>query len=42
MTVDEEVRAFNEAYERALAEQDVEARVSLHTDDARLMMGGGR
>lgn len=38
MTVDDEVRAFNDAYERALAEQDVEALVSLHTDDARLMM----
>ena len=40
MTVDEEVRAFNDAYERALAEQDVAALVSLHTDDARLMMAG--
>jgi uncharacterized protein (TIGR02246 family) len=40
VTVDEEVRAFNDAYERALAEQDVEALVSLHTDDARLMMAG--
>ncbi len=40
MSVDEEVRAFNDAYERALAEQDVEALVSLHTDDARLMMAG--
>ena len=40
MTIDEEVRAFNAAYERALAEQDVEALVSLHTDDARLMMAG--
>ncbi|HEX4898652.1 MAG TPA: SgcJ/EcaC family oxidoreductase [Candidatus Limnocylindrales bacterium] len=40
MTVDEEVRAFNDAYERALAEQDVETLVSLYTDDARLMMAG--
>jgi uncharacterized protein (TIGR02246 family) len=40
VTVREEVRAFNDAYERALAEQDVEALVSLHTDDARLMMAG--
>ena len=40
MTVEEEVRAFNDAYERALAEQDVDALVSLHTDDARLMMAG--
>jgi uncharacterized protein (TIGR02246 family) len=40
VTVDEEVRAFNDAYERALAEQDVEALVSLYTDDARLMMAG--
>jgi hypothetical protein len=27
VTVDEEVRAFNDAYERALAEQDVETLV---------------
>ena len=40
MTVDEEVRAFNDAYVRALADQDVEGLVSLHTDDARLMMAG--
>ena len=40
MTVDEDVRAFNDAYERALAEQDVEALLSLHTDDARLMLAG--
>ena len=40
MSVDEEVRAFNESYERALTEQDVETLVSLHTDDARLMMAG--
>jgi ketosteroid isomerase-like protein len=40
VTVDEDVRAFNDAYERALAEQDVEALVSLHTDNARLMMAG--
>lgn len=40
VSVDEEVRAFNDAYERALADQDVEALVSLHTDDARLMMAG--
>jgi uncharacterized protein (TIGR02246 family) len=40
VTVDEEVRAFNDAYERALAEQDVEAIVSFHADDARLMMAG--
>jgi uncharacterized protein (TIGR02246 family) len=40
VTVDEEVRAFNDAFERALAEQDVETLVSLYTDDARLMMAG--
>ena len=40
MTVDEEVRAFNDAYERAVAERDVAALVSLHTEDARLMMAG--
>jgi uncharacterized protein (TIGR02246 family) len=40
VTVDDEVRAINDAYERALAEQDVEALVALHTDDARLMMAG--
>jgi uncharacterized protein (TIGR02246 family) len=40
VTVDLEVRAFNDAYERALAEQDVDALVSVHADDARLMMSG--
>lgn len=40
MNADEEVRAFNDAYEAALAAQDVAALVSLHTDDARLMMEG--
>ena len=40
MTVDEEVRAFNDAYERAVAEQDVAALVAMHTEDARLMMAG--
>lgn len=40
MTVNEEVRAFNDVYERALAEQDFETLVSLHTEDARLMMAG--
>ena len=40
VTVDEEVRAFNDAYERSLAEQDAEALIALYTDDARLMMAG--
>jgi ketosteroid isomerase-like protein len=40
VTVDEELRAFNDAYERALAEQDVEALVSFHRDDARLLIAG--
>ena len=40
MTVDEEVRAFNDAFERALAEQDAEALIALYADDARLMLAG--
>ncbi len=40
MTVDEEVRAFNDAFERALAEQDAEALIAMYTEDARLMMAG--
>ena len=40
MTVDEEVRAFNNAFERALAEQDAQALIALYTEDARLMMAG--
>ena len=40
MTVDEEVRAFNDAYERALAEQDAEALIALYAEDARLMIAG--
>jgi ketosteroid isomerase-like protein len=40
VTVEEEVRAFNDAYERGLVEQDVDALVSLHTEHARLMFAG--
>jgi uncharacterized protein (TIGR02246 family) len=40
MTVEEEVRAFNDKYERALTEQDSETLVALHTDDARILIEG--
>jgi uncharacterized protein (TIGR02246 family) len=40
VTVEEEVRAFNDAYERALAAQDAEALIAMYRDDARLMMAG--
>ena len=40
MTLADEVRAFNEAFERALAAQDVEGLVALYTDDARIMSAG--
>lgn len=40
MTVDDEVRAFNDAFERALAEQDADALIVLYADDARLMLAG--
>jgi uncharacterized protein (TIGR02246 family) len=40
VTVDEEVRAFNDAYERALAAQDAEALIALYRDDARIMLNG--
>lgn len=33
MTVDEDVRAFNDACERALAEQDAEALIAIYTED---------
>jgi uncharacterized protein (TIGR02246 family) len=39
-TVEDEVRAFNATFERALAEQDLEALVGLYTDDARMMVVG--
>ena len=39
-TVEDEVRAFNDAYERALADQDAEAVIALYRDDARIMMPG--
>jgi uncharacterized protein (TIGR02246 family) len=40
MTVDEEVRAFNDAFERALLAQDAEALVALYREDARLLVPG--
>lgn len=40
MTVEDEVRAFNDAFERALAEQDAEALAALYSEDARLMLAG--
>ncbi len=40
MTVEEEVRAFNDAYERALTEQDAETLVRLYQEDARILIEG--
>lgn len=40
MTVEEEVRAFNDAYERALTEQDAETLVALYRADARILVEG--
>lgn len=40
MTVEEEVRAFNDAFERALAEQDADALIALYRDDARILVNG--
>jgi ketosteroid isomerase-like protein len=40
MTVEEEVRAFNDRYERALKEQDAETLVASYRDDARILIGG--
>jgi uncharacterized protein (TIGR02246 family) len=40
MTVNEEVRAFNDAFERALLAQDAEALVALYREDARLLVPG--
>ena len=40
MTLADEIRAVNEEFERALADQDVDGLVALYTDDARLMFAG--
>lgn len=40
MTVGEEVRAFNRAFERALLAQDAEALVALYGEDARILVPG--
>jgi uncharacterized protein (TIGR02246 family) len=40
VTVEEEVRAFNKAHERALLAQDAEALVSLYREDARILVPG--
>lgn len=40
MTVEEDVRAFNDAFERALAEADAEAAAAMYTEDARLLLTG--
>ncbi len=40
MTVDEEVRAFNDTFEQALRDQDAETLLGLYTDDARLLFTG--
>ncbi len=40
MTVEEEVRAFNRAFEHALSAQDAEALVDLYREDARILVPG--
>jgi uncharacterized protein (TIGR02246 family) len=40
MTVEEEVRAFNDTFEQALTEQDADTLVALFTDDARMLIDG--
>jgi ketosteroid isomerase-like protein len=40
MTAEEELRAFNQAYERALLAQDAEALVALYAEDARILVPG--
>lgn len=40
MTIEEEVRAFNDAFERALLEGDPATLVGLYADDARLLFAG--
>lgn len=40
MTVEEEVRAFNQAFERALLAQDAAALVALYREDARILVPG--
>ena len=40
MSIEDEVRAFNDAYERALEAQDAEAVIELYRDDARILMPG--
>lgn len=40
MSVIDDVRAFNDAFERALADQDADALTALYADDARLMLAG--
>ena len=39
-TVNEEVRAFNDAFERALLAQDADALVALYGEDARIQFPG--
>lgn len=40
VTVEEQVRAFNQAFERALLAQDAEALVALYREDARILVPG--
>ena len=40
MTIEEDVRAFNDTFEQALMAQDVETLAGLYTDDARLLFAG--
>lgn len=40
MTAEEEVRAFNQAFERALLAQDAEALAAMYGDDSRILVPG--
>jgi len=40
VTIKEEVRAFKQAFERALLAQDAEALVALYREDARILVPG--
>ena len=40
MNVEEELRAFNQEFERALLAQDAEALVAMYREDARILVPG--
>jgi ketosteroid isomerase-like protein len=40
VTVEEEIRAFNQVFERALLAQDADALVALYREDARILVPG--